>query len=184
MAFLTVGEARAVSRSAWSSRSAAETALENLTKSAAITAYFDIFLSHAYEDADLIGGVKILLERDGHSIYVDWIEDAQTDRSRVTPETADLLRERMKHCKFLLFVTSKASPQSKWMPWELGYFDGLKPDKVGIFPLVQQAGQGFVGQEYLGLYPPYELIDFDDYGRQLGTMVSKKKGRLLKSAIA
>src|SRR5471032_1856330 len=57
---------------------------------------FDIFLSHASKDADLILGVKAILENLGYKVYVDWIEDSQLDRTRVTPDTADLLRVRMR----------------------------------------------------------------------------------------
>jgi hypothetical protein len=40
------------------------------------------------------------------------------------------------------------------MPWELGYFDGLRgSEHVAIMPLVAQSGAHPSGQEYLGLYP-------------------------------
>lgn len=39
------------------------------------------------------------------------------------------------------------------MPWELGYFDGLKgPDRVSIMPVENGSSATFVGAEYLGLY--------------------------------
>jgi hypothetical protein len=59
----------------------------------------------------------------------------------------------MGNCESLIFATSDASPASKWMPWELGYFDGRRPNRVAILPLVESATHGFRGQEYLGLYP-------------------------------
>jgi hypothetical protein len=120
---------------------------------------YDIFLSHAYEDAEVIAGIKVMLEADGLSVYVDWLDDPQADRSQVTPATAEMLRERMRMSRFLLFVSSKASPNSRWMPWELGYFDGFRPDRVGVLPVVDSTSAGFRGQEYLGLYPTYELVD-------------------------
>lgn len=119
---------------------------------------YDIFLSHAYEDAKIIKGVKVLLEENGYTVYVDWLEDEKLDRSRVTPATAALLRERMRSSKSLLFATSKASPDSKWMPWELGYYDGLRPGKVSILPLLAPNQTTFQGQEYLGLYPTVERL--------------------------
>jgi hypothetical protein len=39
------------------------------------------------------------------------------------------------------------------MPWELGYFDGLRQGRIAILPLVATEGAAFRGQEYLGLYP-------------------------------
>lgn len=154
-----------------------------MTKSAAapMSTPYDVFLSHAYEDAETIAGVKAMIEQEGLAVYVDWIEDPQADRSRVTPRTADMLRQRMSHCQFLLFATSNASPDSKWMPWELGYFDGMRQDHVGILPIVESAGRGFSGQEYIGLYPQFELIDFN-IGRHLGRLTGANVGETLKQA--
>jgi hypothetical protein len=69
------------------------------------------------------------------------------------------------------------------MPWELGYFDGLRNGKVGIFPLIESPGTAFLGQEYLGLYPAYEIDYYVDWGRQVARSVSKTTGVLLKSEI-
>ena len=143
---------------------------------------FDFFMSHSYEDAQVIAGVKIIVENEtGLSVYVDWVEDAQMDRSKVTPETAGILRERMRHCRFMLYATSKASPNSKWMPWELSYFDGLRPNKIGILPIVQSSDDSFKGQEYLGLYPAYEQLDFTKHGLRLGRRTGVGQGELLET---
>jgi hypothetical protein len=115
-----------------------------------------VFLSHCMEDADVIFGIKTLIEREGLRVYVDWIDDPQADRSRVTPATAKLLRERMKHSRELIYASSHTSSSSKWMPWELGYFDGRRPGHVSILPIVEYTGQPFAGVEYLGLYPTIE----------------------------
>lgn len=113
---------------------------------------FDIFLSHSYSDKDLIYGVKYFLEDNGLSVYVDWINEQELDRSSVDVETAETLRKRMSQCQSLLFVTSLNSTTSKWMPWECGYFDGIN-GKIAIFPIVKSDENSFSGQEYLGLYP-------------------------------
>jgi hypothetical protein len=92
------------------------------------------------------------------SVYVDWIDDPALDRSKVTVETAAVLRERMKACSSLVYARSGNSSSSVWMPWELGYFDGIKPHQVWILPLVANDDSEFKGQEYLGLYPPVEKL--------------------------
>jgi hypothetical protein len=120
------------------------------------TRTYDIFLSHSFSDAKDVIAVKSLIEEQGRSVYVDWIEDKQLDRNRVTVTTAELLRHRMKSCKSLVFATSENSSTSKWMPWELGYFDGMRPGKVSIFPLLREYDTNWTGQEYLGLYPVIE----------------------------
>ena len=180
MPYLTTAQAVSASRTAWSNRSVAES---HMTTSAAapMGTLYDIFLSHSYEDAEVIAGIKVLVEQEGLSVYVDWIEDAQADRSKVTAKTAEMLRQRMRHCRFLLFATSKASPSSKWMPWELGYFDGLRQDRVGILPIVASDGGSFNGQEYLGLYPAWEIINFD-IGRHLGRLTGPNEGETLRQA--
>lgn len=86
-------------------------------------------------DAVLIAGIKAFLEAQGLSVYVDWMEDAQMDRSRVDAATADLLRARMQSSAMLYYAATSSSSDSKWIPWELGYFDGLKSGRVAILPL-------------------------------------------------
>ncbi len=122
------------------------------------TESFTIFLSHSYSDSREILWVKTDLEGRGYSVYVDWIENTQMDRSDVTPETADRLRERMKQSACLFYVDSATSGESRWMPWELGYFDAFR-GRVAILPIVDRPrGNAYDGQEYLGLYP-YVALD-------------------------
>ena len=114
-------------------------------------ASFDVFLSHSVKDADVILGVVAAFEKDGFKVYVDWIVDSHMEHSHVTPETAERLRRRMRQCASLVYAHSNESGSSKWMPWELGYFDGFR-SAVAILPIVRTQ-EGFAGQEYLGLYP-------------------------------
>lgn len=170
MSFITTQQASAASRQRWSTRAGAVFEVKKSAMSSAGQS-FDVFLSHAYEDAEVVAGVKALLEAEGLTAYVDWIDDSQASRELVTRHTADMLRARMKSCRFLLYLTSKMSPDSKWMPWELGYFDGHRPNKVGILPIVASPGRGFVGLEYLALYPAYELIELVGEGRRISRSV-------------
>ncbi|MDN2714397.1 MULTISPECIES: toll/interleukin-1 receptor domain-containing protein [Janthinobacterium] len=135
---------------------------------------YDVFLSHSTKDADIVLGVKLVLEEQGKSVYVDWIEDAELDRTKVTPETAALLRERMKSCSSLIFIATDNSSTSKWTPWELGYFDGIKQGGVAILPVLEEWRSSFEGQEYLGLYPIVEKSDVS------GGLEVKRKGTFQK----
>ncbi|MDF3983071.1 toll/interleukin-1 receptor domain-containing protein [Luteibacter sp. PPL201] len=151
--YFTLREAREAAQRAKAAgvRSSAE--LLNEGVSAATHHQFDVFLSHSMKDADIVLGIKLLLEAQGLKVYVDWIVDKQLDRSKVSATTAETLRKRMGQCKSLIYIASANAPQSKWMPWELGYFDGKKGDEqVAILPLVNYQGEQFPGQEYLGLY--------------------------------
>lgn len=113
---------------------------------------YDVFLSHSSDDARIVLGIKRELEKRGKTVYVDWIDDAQLDRSKVTKETAKLLRERMKKCKSLIYVYTQNARESKWMPWELGYFDGYR-GKVAVLPVLDSVTDTFKGVEFVGLYP-------------------------------
>lgn len=116
------------------------------------TARYDVFLSHSTRDAEIVLGVKEVLVRQGKTVYIDWVEDRGLDRTNVTPATAATLRRRMEQCSSLLYVHTENSGGSKWMPWELGYFDGHN-GAVAIFPVTRVQQDDFKGQEYLGLYP-------------------------------
>ena len=114
---------------------------------------FDVFLSHRYEDRKLIGALAAMLEEVyGLSVYVDWIDDSDLNRKNVTPNTADILRDRMRNSRCLFYATSKTSSDSRWMPWELGFMDGYN-GYVAICPLTGNQYDDYKGTEYLGLYP-------------------------------
>ena len=120
----------------------------------------DIFISHSFDDAELVFGLKEFFEEQGYVPYVDWIDDNYLNREIVNKETAKILKNRLQNCKCLIFATSINSTDSLWMPWELGYFDGYK-GKVAILPLndsIVDRGK-FHGQEYLGLYP---YLDYEN----------------------
>ncbi len=113
--------------------SGANTVLKEASRRA--TGTFDIFLSHSVVDADVILGLKELLESRGMSVYVDWVDDPELDRGNVSPRTAARLRERMRASRSLVYATSRAAARSRWMPRELGYFDGAKgADRISICP--------------------------------------------------
>ena len=112
---------------------------------------YDVFLSHSSLDKKDILFLVDLFVNAGYAVYVDWIEDEELDRSEVTPKTAQLLKKRMNSSQGLAYVASSNTAQSKWCPWELGYFDGKRKKRCCILPIME-AGD-FAGQEYLGLYP-------------------------------
>jgi len=68
MAFVTEAQARATA-----SIRGEQFAVNELRKSAAsdLTATFDVFLSHSFLDAEVIVGVKGLVEAEGLRVYVD-----------------------------------------------------------------------------------------------------------------
>jgi len=125
-----------------------------LNENTAISQYrdsFDIFLSHNSLDKKLLSGLVLNLEKMGYSVYVDW-QDARLNPNKVSSETAEILRSTMGKCDNLIFAFSENSINSRWMPWELGYFDALSDSKVAVLPIAEEMAFSYVGVEYLGLY--------------------------------
>jgi hypothetical protein len=114
---------------------------------------FDVFLSHSSNEPDeILLGIVDYLEDQHLSVYVDKYTDPDLSPDAVSRETAAILRSRLRASKSLLYVHSRHSNLSRWMPWELGFMDGLER-KIGIIPVREKAEQGFEGEEYLSLYP-------------------------------
>lgn len=112
---------------------------------------YDIFLSHSSKDQELIAGLKLILNDLGFSVYVDW-NDRQLDPNNVTAQTAKILRERMALCKSLIYAYTDNASNSRWMPWEVGYFDGLKNSRVAVLPIIKPNQDSFKGTEFVGIY--------------------------------
>ena len=132
----------------------AQTKTKLFTESRQINTGFDIFLSHSFLDKDEVEGLYLELTDFGFTVYVDWIIDPHLDRTKVTKESATLVRNRMKSCTSLLLAISTNAATSKWMPWELGYLDG-KTGKCAIIPVSKDSTipNSYKGVEYLSLYP-------------------------------
>lgn len=118
--------------------------------------HYDIFLCHSTKDQEEIRALKAFYENQGKSAYVAEINDPQIILDGINKTTAEVLQNRMQNSDNLYYVLSKNSQNSKWMPWELGFFDGEKgSDKIKVVPIVDKNDYevlGFSGQEYLELY--------------------------------
>jgi hypothetical protein len=130
----------------------ADKILGEVMKKQASVAGHDIFLSHAYDDKELVLGMALTIEDLGYSVFLDWRDDPSLDRKHVTPITADKLRYRMKASKCIFFSTTENASESKWMPWELGFKDGHN-SRAAILPISLQNVSSYSGQQYLGIYP-------------------------------
>ena len=116
---------------------------------------WDIFISHAFDDKEIILGATKLIEDMGFTVYLDWRDDPLLDRKNVTAKTAAVLRERMRASKCLMYATTSSASESKWMPWELGFKDG-QSSRSSILPILTGTATAFAGTEFLGLYPYIE----------------------------
>ena len=120
---------------------------------------YDVFVSYSWNDITYADKIVQLLERCGYTVYIDY-NDKRLDRNNVSEETAKLIIGEMKKCKGLLYLYSPSSSVSKWCPWEVGVFSGMKSFRCANLPLTQNSGDDFKKQEYLEIYPyiDYELI--------------------------
>ena len=112
---------------------------------------YDIFLSHAAQDEREVDDVRSILFGAGFNVYCDRYDDPLLDRRNVTADTANKLRERMRRCNAMVYVVTQHSSASKWMPWELGFFDGIR-GKVLVYPVDEAAETAAKSQEYLKLF--------------------------------
>jgi len=85
MAFLTLNEVRNKARSKTSTGLESRKTLNEHLQFDSFNPYetYDVFLSHAFLDAEVIYGLKIILEEAGFTVYVDWYEDSHLDRGKV-----------------------------------------------------------------------------------------------------
>lgn len=133
------------------SKTASAVLTEMVTAQANVSS-FDIFLSHAYDDRELLVGAVLLIEDLGYSVYIDWREDPKLDRSKVTLATAAILRERMRNSRCLFYSVTPLAKDSAWMKWELGWKDSHN-NRTAILPIETEESDHWSGQQFLGLYP-------------------------------
>lgn len=121
-------------------------------------ARYDIFLSQTIRDAEIVLGVYDFLTSAGHTVFCDWIDASEADRTQITPENAAFIRATMSVSDSLLFLDTDGAVESLWMCWELGWFDGGR-GPVAVLPVLAEGESYYRGREFLGLYPYVELDD-------------------------
>jgi hypothetical protein len=118
---------------------------------------FDIFLSHSSLDAAKVLGIYLILLNKGYSVYLDQICDPHLNRASVNKVTATTIRRRMTQCRSLFVATSSNTTTSNWVPWELGFTDGLT-GKAAVLPILPEGTVSFGGLTYFELYPTVQDV--------------------------
>lgn len=94
---------------------------------------YDLFISHSSTDSDLLLQIKSILNCSNINVYIDWVNDREALKRELTNiETANAIIERLKSSKALLYIHTNASINSRWTPWEIGFFHALK-NKVCVY---------------------------------------------------
>jgi hypothetical protein len=113
--------------------------------------HYDVFLSHSTRDKDVVLAIYEIIESKGYSVYVDWIDDSETDRNIIALKIKNAISKSAR----LLYIHTHNSINSKWTPWEIGCFDSAKGiNKIAIMPLLGENNNtpSYYGQEYLQQY--------------------------------
>ena len=141
---------------------------DKLIKESKALAQVSVFLSHSHQDRNLVKGLIALLAKSGITLYVDWQDSSMP---RVTSRaTADRIKEKIEELDVFMILATNRALNSKWVPWETGLADQIKtPSKMVLIPVADSSGR-FEGNEYLQLYPHYEIesgeLKVAEIGRQ------------------
>lgn len=135
-----------------------------------------VFLSHSHQDADLIVAAMNFLLTLELEIYVDWLDEEMP--AITSGETATKIKKKIAECDRFVVLLSDYSVNSKWVPWELGYADGVKDiNTIAIMPIRRSQftyDSEFNGIEYMSLYPVIREGDYDG-GKKFPTIVPPKR---------
>lgn len=117
------------------------------------TKRYDVFLSHSSLDRDLVLEIKTILNSKGLSVYIDWVEDQGALKRELTSvDTANVLVERIKKSRAILYIKTAQSTLSLWTPWELGYAQAIGK-KITVLEVEYILGT----PQYLDIYDKSKL---------------------------
>lgn len=106
---------------------------------------YDLFISHSLKDSDKVRRIVSLANQAGLSCYVDWTADNDfLKRSMVSEYTVEVLKARMRQSRNLLFLSSENSRQSKWVSFELDYYQKNVGRKIYMIVLNGIDEHGFL----------------------------------------
>lgn len=67
-------------------------------------------------------------------------------------ETADRIKRQIEANDLFVVLATRNAIESKWVPWEVGIADQMKPEiRVSVIPVADPSGR-YEGAEYLQLY--------------------------------
>jgi len=140
-----------------------------------------VFLSHKHDDLDDLKGVIGFLENHYDvKVYID-SQDATMPKN-TSGETAERIKERIKHCEKFILLATNGAIESKWCNWELGYGDAQKFDSecIALLPIKDQGEEdsGYKGNEYMEIYP-HIVYEYNAYAGKKYYLRYKKEGRCI-----
>lgn len=140
-----------------------------------------VFISHKHEDLDDFNGfLQMLVVKYRIVPYIDSMDDRLPEKT--CADTARLIKETMQYCKKFIFFATNAAIRSYWCNWELGLGDVYKynDNNVAILPIGDSKRTGYLGNEYLRLYPSIVFCNGNMHDGDSGELV--KEGYYVKEA--
>lgn len=87
---------------------------------------YNIFISHSTKDRNFLIDLVHDINKQGKNVYVDWMEDIEAlQRSKTNAKTASVIKHRIDSSDVVLCIKTEGALSSEWVPWELGYADGI-----------------------------------------------------------
>ena len=84
---------------------------------------YDVFLSHSSQDVQELLRIKAELNRQGKSVYIDWVNDhIMMDRKNQNSDTWNVLETRMQQSLQMVYVLTENSVQSPSTEREVRFF--------------------------------------------------------------
>ena len=116
---------------------------------------YDVFLSHSSLDSAELLRLKGLLNQQGKTVYIDWVNDRiMLDRQNQNNDTWNALELRMDQSKMLLYVMTDNSIRSPYTQREVEYFKNksksvkvYKPNPVSLPTPSYLDGCNFITKE-------------------------------------
>ena len=116
---------------------------------------YDLFLSHSSIDKEVLLNLKSSLNSQNINVYIDWVSDREALKRELTNvDTAKVIVERLKSSNALMYIHTASSLESRWTPWEIGYFHALDK-KICVY----EPDSSIEKPPYLDIYPKAELIN-------------------------
>lgn len=94
---------------------------------------YDVFISHSYSNQKEVITLFKQLNSRGFSCYCDWTSDNDfLKRSMAGEYTKEVLRYRLDQSDIVIYVSSEAAKQSKWVAFELEYANSIDKKIIEI----------------------------------------------------
>jgi hypothetical protein len=120
-----------------------------------------VFLSHSHADKELVEPAANFLAGLGVELFVDWLDPHMPEVT--SGETAKLLKVAIRAYRRFLVLVTERSLASRWVPWELGYADGIKKrSDLAVWP-VRDSILATAPNEYIQIYPRIERADSGEW---------------------